>query len=370
VVPAYLLNNLGTVLAISLDAADGLSGRAFDILTRCEVLFHRSLFSGTLLPMVAVAFLNETSPAPLTLHRIGHFVLLAVRMHPGSFPPCCRFALRLLEFMSELCVSVFFECLCSDDPAMVPAQRWLESKRFASLVSAEILRGGDDCRVSHLLSLVRVCLRSPVLRRSFTSSWVFEAISRGIGTLPQWIEGERWETIIEFSEREKGGFSTGVFPIIIDRLMSGMEGADRAIVAMVRTLAVLLRTDARLLPLVSEYRVNAVMLQLMRKFAGNSFFQLAALDFLRAELIVEDLRREVTEQVVLPLMNASCDRECTPFSAAAFGLVVAAVDAGEADTGYREFLESRDGFWDLMEVGMKRKVLLARSGCGHSDGDV
>jgi hypothetical protein len=38
--------------------------------------------------------------------------------------------------------------------------------------------------------------------------------------------------------------------------------------------------------------------------------------------------------------------------------------------GYREFLESRDGFWDLMEVGMKRKVLLARSGCGHSDGDV
>jgi hypothetical protein len=367
VLTTFYLSNLSSLLTTAFEATDPLSTRAFQILTQSDPQLLICLFSGPLFAQVAVQHLSYPSPHPLTLYRIGHLSVLAIQLHPKSFPSCCGFLLQLLAFISELCVLYFFEHICGDDSTFAPTQEWLKSMQFPLLLSSEFIRPTDAPdepeRFANLFSLINHALKSRVLAPAFFNTNVFRALHFKMNELPSEVEAERWGAICAFCKAFPSHYSVGMLPIALDRVDRPIAVADRALVAALRTVTVLLRADDEVALLLASLPTNAAIFGLMRQFPGHTFLQRAAVQYAIAGLDCPPLRHALAADLVIPLIQQMTEMINPVLAGAVYAIVTHTMKVADGDRAFARWLAQTE-YHEFVFVRMADRMALITNGYG------
>jgi hypothetical protein len=240
---------------------------------------------------------------------------------------------------------------------------------FPYLLTSEVLKTPTDSspdRLSHLYALIRACLLSPVLCPSFSTDTTFQAIVHRLGALPPRAECERWEAIVAFCTVYPSEYAVTMLPIAVDLLERPLSAADRAAVAALRTVTVLLHTEAEIGRFLAESQLHASVMRLLRRFPDHTFLQRAAAAYAIAAIENPVLRRSAVRDFVAPLIEEV--GKCRMVGAMAAVVYEVGAHAGviaEGDQVFEAILRGECPDWEeFWEKRLKERERILADGYG------
>jgi hypothetical protein len=161
-----------------VDRDDELGEKSFALLSLSSKKVASALLVEDLFFLKATEVLLPGRVSAVLLRRLSALftVLVENAPSPAALSESVGFLLHLLKYIEEPSVFSLFISICNGPAALSTLQSLLADSGLCTFVLDELQGNLSTDKTVNLLSIICVCLKSPVLRANFTNSRVIDCL--------------------------------------------------------------------------------------------------------------------------------------------------------------------------------------------------
>lgn len=317
---------------------------------------------------------TNTNPSETALNRISQLTLDAIANNIEAVPRSCGYICQFLSFINELSIKDFFDTVCSDDITYKTIHEWLASMNIALLIGNEINQNFPIVeyqyydksvqRMRHLFIIVRICLKSTILKPCFLTESFFYVMTKTLLQTIYPIENERWDTLQALYCEENCGIFRSISGTIFHIFSDTIPEIQRYHVSALHLLGMMINRDKYIRQFLLTSNLHEALLRLLLQFPSNTFLHQAILYIFKEAIEFPEFQKLFIENLVIPLVLEGTSSDSTVLVGTSFEIISKTLGFSKSSPDIVKFLKDFPEFMSFVKDVVFDRLKLIKNGYG------